>query len=103
MCIKRRKYPQGKIRKKEGEEAIINAVNKGLIYGMIHLQWQPDILCINGSKYCYDHIVHSMASVKMQQLGMTAQPMKYILGKLQDLEHRIRTAYGTWESFMKND
>ena len=39
----------------------------------------------------------------MQLLGMPAQPMKCMLGTLQDLEHNTRTEYVTSESFMHND
>ena len=79
------------------KNVIMHADNQQLIYDMIHLQRKPAILCINGSKPCYDRIVHSVASMEMQRLGIPAKPMKCILGMLQDLEHHIRTAYGTWE------
>ena len=34
---------------------------------------------------------------------MSTQPMKCMLEMLQDLEHHIRTSYGTLESFMHNN
>ena len=39
----------------------------------------------------------------IQLLVMPAQPMKCILGTLQDLEQHIITAYGTAESFIRGD
>ena len=75
----------------------MHSVNKQLLYDMIHLQRQPAILCSNDTKYFYDRIVHSVVSMEMQQLGMPEQTMKYMLGMLQDMEHHIRTAYGTLE------
>ena len=39
----------------------------------------------------------------MQWLSMPAQPIKCILVTLQDLEHNIRTSFGTSESSMYKD
>ena len=60
----------------------MHAFNKELLYGVIHLQYQPDIFYSNGAKSCYDGIVHSVTSMGIQQLGMPAQPMRYMLGAL---------------------
>ena len=103
MCRNRWKCTQGKIRQQEGKKSIMRAVNKKMIYGVIHLQRKHDILCSNDAKSCYDCILHSVASMEMQRLGRQANPMKCMIGILQDLEHQIRTAYVTLESFMHND
>ena len=73
----------------------MHAVNKQLLYNLIHVQRQPDILCDNDTKSCYDCIVHQVAIMEIKLLFMPAHPMKYMLGIFQDLEHHIRTAYGT--------
>ena len=70
----------------------MHAVNKKILYNVIHLQQQPDILCGNDAKSCYKHIVHSVVSTAMKLLGIPVQPMKYMLGMLQDMEHHIRTS-----------
>ena len=85
------------------KKSIMEDVNKRLLYDVIYLQRQRAILCSNEAKYCYERIVHSVVSMSIQQMGMTAQPMKFMLGRLQDLEHPIRTAYVTSESSMHND
>ena len=72
---------------------MIHAVKKRLIYDTIDLKQKPDILCNNDAKYYYYHIVNSVAIITMQLLLMPAHPIKYMLVMLQDLEHRIRTAY----------
>ena len=84
-------------------KSIMHTVKKLLIYDVIHLQPQPAILCSNDAKSCYDRIVHSVASIPIQLLGMPAHPMKCMIGKFQDLEHHIRTAYSPSESCMHND
>ena len=48
----------------------MHAVNKRLLYAVIYLQQQPDILCINDVKSCYDHIVYQVVTMEMQRLGM---------------------------------
>ena len=80
----------------------MHAVNKQLLYNLIHIQHQPDTLCDNDTKSCYDCIVNQVESMAIQQLFMPAQPMKYMLGIFQDLEHHIRTANGTSRSFIHN-
>ena len=32
------------------QKSIVHAANKRLLYEVIHLQWQPDILCSNDAK-----------------------------------------------------
>ena len=58
----------------------MRAVNKQLIYDVIHLQQQPSILCSNDAKSLYEHIVYSVASMTMQLLGIPAQPIKCMIG-----------------------
>jgi hypothetical protein len=45
-------------------------------------------------KGCYDRIVHSVASVCMQRLGIAMNPLRSMFYTLQQLEHYIRTAQG---------
>ena len=61
------------------------AVNKQLLYDTIQLQQKPAILCRNDTKSYYGRIVHSVANMEIQKLGMLAQPMQLMLGMLQDL------------------
>ena len=80
----------------------MHAVNKRLLYAVIHLQQQHDILCINDARSCYDHIVHQVVTMEMQRLDMPSQLIKFMIVMLQDLEHHTRIAYGTLESSMHN-
>ena len=58
--------PKEKYGIRKGKKSIMHAVKKQLLYNVIHLQRQPYILCSNGSKYCYDRIVHSVSSMEIQ-------------------------------------
>ena len=73
----------------------MHAIKKQLLYDVIHLQRKPDILCSNDAKSCYNRILHSVASMYIQRLGMPVQPTQFMLGMLQDLENHTRTAYDT--------
>ena len=55
--------PKEKYGRRKEKESIMNAVNKRLLYNVIHLQRQYDILCSNDAKSCYDCIVHPVASM----------------------------------------
>ena len=84
------------------KRAILHVVNKRLLYDSIHLQRRPAILCSNDAKSNYDRIAHSIASMACQRLGMPTQPLICMFQTIQDLQHHIRTAYGTSTSFMTN-
>lgn len=94
--------PQEQYGSRKGKKAILHAVNKRLLYDIIHLQRRTAILCSNDAKSCYDRIIHSVASMALQRLGLPPQPSKCMLTTIQDLEHHIRTAYGTSSSSMTN-
>ena len=46
------------------------------LYDLVHMQRRPIILCSNDAKSCYDRIIHSIASLAMQRLGLPFSPMK---------------------------
>ena len=69
----------------------------------MHLQRRPGILCSNDAKSCYDCILHAIASLALQRLGMPIQPINCMLVTIQEFKHHIRTAHGTSESALEND
>ena len=89
--------PKEKYGRRKENKSIMHAVKKRLLYNMVHLQRQPAILYNNDTKSCYERIVHSVAIMLIKRLGISAQPMECMLGKLQDLEHHTITAYGNLE------
>ena len=80
-----------------------HGANKRLLYDLAHLQRHPIILCSNDAKSCYDRIVHSIASMAMQRLGLPLQPITCMIITIQKMNHYIRTAFGESETTMKND
>jgi hypothetical protein len=74
--------------------AIDHCVNKRLSFDIIWQFKHPAALCVNNMKRCYDRIVHSVASICMQRLGIDIQPLRSMFYTLQNLEHYIRTAHG---------
>ena len=52
------------------------------------------ILCSNDAKSCYDRIIHSIASIAMQRLGLPPEPITCMLLTIQEMEDIIRTGFG---------
>jgi hypothetical protein len=55
---------------------------------------RPGVLCSNYLKSCYDRIVHTVASLILQGIGLQESEIVCMFSTLQNLEHTIRTAYG---------
>jgi Reverse transcriptase (RNA-dependent DNA polymerase) len=86
---------------RKGLSAIEHCVNKQLTFDLIRQERRPAVLCSNDAKGCYDRIVHSVASLCMQRLGMPIQPIVSMFTTLQQMRHHIRTAYGDSESYFR--
>ena len=54
----------------------------------------PLALCSNDAVSCYDRIIHSVASLCMQRLGVPKNQCHLLFGTLQQVEHYVRTTYG---------
>jgi endonuclease/exonuclease/phosphatase family metal-dependent hydrolase len=78
--------------------AIDHCLNKRLTFDIIRQNKQPGVLCSNDAKGCYDRIVHSVASICLQRLGMPQGPLKSMFETLQNLEHYVRSSFGVSES-----
>lgn len=61
------------------------------------------ILVSNDAKSCYDCIVHSIASIAMQRMGLPIQPIRCMLVTIQNMKHYVRTAFGESNSSMTNE
>jgi Reverse transcriptase (RNA-dependent DNA polymerase) len=77
--------------------AIDHCLNKRLTFDLIRQNKQPGILCSNDAKGCYDRIVHSVASICLQRLGMPEGPLRSMFETLQNLEHYVRSSYDVSE------
>jgi hypothetical protein len=84
--------------------AIDHCINKRLSFDIIRQQKQPAALCVNDMKGCYDRIVHSVASICMQRMGLDDKGLRSMFHTLQHLHHYVRTIHGvSSKSFQAND
>jgi hypothetical protein len=74
--------------------AILHALNKRLSYDILRQTKTVGALCSNNAKSCYDCILHSVASLCLQRLGLPESAAVCIFTTLQNLEHTVRTVYG---------
>ena len=95
--------PREQYGSRKQKQAILHAVNKRLLYDITHYQRRPAALCSNDAKSCYDRIIHSVASMALQRLGMPEQPVTCMLVSIQDFEHHVRTAFGDSKSVLVNE
>lgn len=92
--------PREQYGSRKNKKAILHVFNKKLLYDVIHLQRRPALLCSNDAKSCYDRIIHSVASMACQRLGLPPEPITCMLVTIQEMEHHVRTAFGTSTSSM---
>ena len=74
--------------------AIDQALNKRISFDILRQQRQPGALCSNDAKSCYDRIVHSVASISLQRVGVPKLAVQTMFNTIQGLHHVIRTAHG---------
>ena len=73
---------------------IDQVIVKRLYYDSLRSLRHNGFLCSNDAKSCYDRIVHSIASLAMQRVGMPLAPITCMLQTLQDMKHYVKTAHG---------
>ena len=49
---------------------------------------------LDDAKSCYDRIIHTVASICMQRLGVSPDACFTMFSTLQELQHHVRTAFG---------
>jgi hypothetical protein len=77
------------------------SLNKVLTFDIWRQARQRGALCCNDAKACYDRIVHSCASLCMQRVGTSPQPIVSMFQTIQSLEHHVRTVFGESKKFFK--
>ena len=90
----RRMFPWETYGSRKGRRATECALNKVLTADILRCLRQPAAICCNDAKQCYDRIVHSVASLCMQQLGAPKEIPTLLLGTLAELKRHVRTAFG---------
>ena len=88
---------------RKNKSAIEHAVHKALTYDIIRQTRLPAALCSNDAKSCYDRVVHSIASLAYQRLGVPKPPVHCMLKSIQRMKHHIRTTFGDSKLAMSSD
>jgi hypothetical protein len=70
-------------------------LNKVLTYDISCQRKNPAALCSNDAKSCYDRIMHVIASICLERVGVQANTCRGMFGTLQQMKHYVKTAYGT--------
>ena len=86
-----------------GRSAQDNALNKRLMFDYQRYRRQPFGMCACDLKACYDRIVHNAASLALQKVGMRQSDVVSMFGTIQQLIHKVRTAFGDSVETYRND
>jgi hypothetical protein len=85
------------IQAKTGHIAVDCGLNKVLTADTARQRRRPTALCSNDAKQCCDRIVHTVAIICLQRVGVHQNTSRVMLGTLQQMQHYVKTAYGTSE------
>ena len=83
--------------------AIEQVLNKRLSFDLMRQMKRPGTIVPTDLKGCYDRIVHSVASLCLQRVGIKEPEVVCMFSALQEMEHLIRSAYGTSQTGYNND
>lgn len=87
---------------RKGKSAIDHAIHKRLTFDIMRQLRTNGALCSNDAKSCYDRIIHSIASIAYQRLGVPFPPVHCMLQSIQNMKHHIRTSFGDSSFTMNN-
>ena len=79
---------------RRSKSAIEHAFHKRLTYDIMRQSCINGALCSNDAMSCYDRILHSVASLAYQRLGIPLPPIKCMLQSIQNMKHNLCTSYG---------
>jgi hypothetical protein len=79
---------------RKNRRAVECALNKVLSMEIIRQYRRTAALCSTDAKFCYDRILHSIASMAMRRMGVSPSTCHMMQGTLQDVRHYIRQSYG---------
>jgi len=75
-------------------KSIDHAMNRRLVMDHQLYKRQPYAMTSCDLKSCYDRINHSSASLALQRIGTSPQEVNSMLHTIQQMSHKVRTAYG---------
>jgi hypothetical protein len=70
------------------------AANKVLTTNIARQEHHSMALCSNDAKSCYDRILHAIATICMQRVGVHKEACLMMFGTPAKVKHHIRTTYG---------
>ena len=86
--------PQEAYGSRKSHRAIECGLNKVLTADLSRQRRSALSICSNDAVSCYDRILHSVASLCMQRLGVPQQSCHLLFGTLEHIQHFVRTTYG---------
>jgi hypothetical protein len=78
-------------------------MNQLLTYNSIWARRGRAVIMSNDAKGCYDRIAHTVVNLALQRLGVPKPALQSMLETIQEMEHYIRTAFGTSTEAYGND
>jgi len=82
------------IRQSKKKSAIIQCLNKHLLYDLIRFRRSAAALCSNDAKSCYDRITLLAAVLCLCRLGCSTPSVASMITTIHDMQHHIRTTFG---------
>jgi hypothetical protein len=79
------------------------SMNQLLTYNSIWARRGRAVIMSNDAKGCYDRIAHTVVNLALQRLGIPRPALQSMLETIQEMEHHIRTAFGTSTQAYGND
>lgn len=76
------------------QKSIDHAVNRRLVMDHQFYCRQPYAFASCNLKSCYDRINHTSASLSLQRIGISKTEVMAMLQTIQQMSHRVRTAFG---------
>lgn len=84
---------------RHGRRANWAALEQRLTCDLSRQTLQPAAIIFNDAVGCYDRIVHSVASLCMQQVGTPPPVTNCMFRCLQEMKHQVRTVFGDSAAF----
>jgi hypothetical protein len=88
---------------RKGLRASEVSMNQLLTYNSIWARRGRAVIMSNDAKGCYDRIAHTVVNLALQRLGVPKPALQSMLATIQEMEHYIRTAFGTSNNAYGND
>ena len=82
---------------RKNKSSIDQALHKRLSHDIMRQMKKTGLLCSNDAKSCYDRVLHSIASLAYQRIGIPHPPVHCMQKCIQDMRHQIRTNFGISE------